>query len=98
MLMAESIGSLDVVGNPDLMRIADEVNVSRASRLLRLNGHPIAKIVPVDADESRAGKPTADDIAAFRSAAGSWSDIDADALKECIYRAREEGTRPPSRP
>lgn len=26
--------------------------------------------------------------------AGTWSDIDADAWKEEVYRAREEGTRP----
>lgn len=32
-------------------------------------------------------------MAAIESAAGSWSDVDTDALKEMIYRAREEGTR-----
>lgn len=29
---------------------------------------------------------------------GAWSDIDAEALKEYIYRGREEGTRPDDRP
>jgi hypothetical protein len=28
----------------------------------------------------------------------SWSDIDPDALVAAVYRAREVGTRPPSRP
>lgn len=37
-------------------------------------------------------------IAGMRAAAGSWSDIDAEAFKEFIYRAREEGSRPPDRP
>jgi antitoxin (DNA-binding transcriptional repressor) of toxin-antitoxin stability system len=98
MLVAEFIEPIDIDDNPDLTRFADEVNVSRTSRVLRLNGHPVAKIVPVDEEVWQVRKPTADDIAAFRSAAGSWSDIDGDALKEYIYRAREEGTRPPSRP
>jgi len=35
---------------------------------------------------------------ALRETAGSWSDIDPDAVVAAIYRAREEGTRPPSRP
>jgi len=35
---------------------------------------------------------------AMRAAAGSWSDIDAEAFKEFIYRAREEGSRSPDRP
>jgi hypothetical protein len=29
---------------------------------------------------------------------GAWSDIDAEALKEYIYRGREEGTRPDDHP
>ncbi len=32
--------------------------------------------------------------AGIEAAAGSWSDVDGEALKEMIYRAREEGTRP----
>ena len=36
--------------------------------------------------------------AALRATAGSWRDVDAEALKAYIYRAREEGTRPPDRP
>jgi len=33
---------------------------------------------------------------ALRATAGSWVDIDPDALVAAIYRARGEGTRPPS--
>jgi hypothetical protein len=36
-------------------------------------------------------------VAGIRAAAGVWSDIDADAVKEYIYRAREEGSRPSDR-
>ena len=34
----------------------------------------------------------------LRETAGAWSDIDAEAMKEYIYRGREEGTRPINRP
>ncbi len=30
----------------------------------------------------------------IRTAAGSWKDIDTEALKAHLYRAREEGSRP----
>ena len=42
-----------------------------------------------DAERARAG---------MRAAAGTWTSLDAEALKADIYRAREEGTRPPDRP
>ncbi len=35
---------------------------------------------------------------AIRETAGSWADVDPDALVAAIYCAREEGSRPPSRP
>jgi hypothetical protein len=37
-------------------------------------------------------------LAGIKAAAGSWKDIDVKAFKEWIYRAREEGSRPSSRP
>jgi hypothetical protein len=37
-------------------------------------------------------------LAAFRQAAGSWSDVDADELINNIYRWRQEGSRPANRP
>lgn len=37
-------------------------------------------------------------LVAIRAAGGSWSDLDTEALKADLYRAREEGTRSPDRP
>ena len=37
-------------------------------------------------------------IEGMRRAAGSWKDVDAEALKAYIYTGREQGTRPPDRP
>jgi hypothetical protein len=36
--------------------------------------------------------------AAVAETAGSWADLDADALIEAVYRARAEGSRPANRP
>ncbi|MBI4318448.1 MAG: hypothetical protein HY675_08160 [Chloroflexi bacterium] len=33
-------------------------------------------------------------LAGIRAAAGSWKDLDTEALKKHIYRARREGSRP----
>ena len=35
---------------------------------------------------------------AIDETAGSWADLDTDAMIAAIYRAREEGSRPPDRP
>lgn len=35
---------------------------------------------------------------AVRAIAGRWSEVDAERMKEAIYRSREEGTRPANRP
>jgi hypothetical protein len=37
-------------------------------------------------------------VSSMRSVAGAWSDLDPDKLKSDIYRAREEGSRPATRP
>ncbi len=52
--------------------------------------------VPISAAISYAIKKTADDIRrrkAFRKAAGSWKDIDAEKLIKEIYEDRKKGTR-----
>lgn len=36
--------------------------------------------------------------AMLRETAGSWADLDIDAMIDDLYRAREEGSRPTSRP
>lgn len=36
--------------------------------------------------------------AAVKATAGSWADVDTDALIEDLYQAREKGSRPANRP
>ena len=97
--MAEHIDPIDIGDTPELVRLAEDVHRSHRPRILRRDGEDLAMVVPLPpAGTLRFKKPTAADLEAFRSAAGSWLDIDTDAVIERIYRAREEGTRPADRP
>lgn len=49
-------------------------------------------------DDIRSGYDAERALRALETAAGSWSDIDADALIAELYEAREVGSRPPDRP
>jgi hypothetical protein len=93
--MAEHIDPIDIGNTPELVRLAEDVHRSHRARIPRRDGEDLAMIVPLPpAGTPQFKKPTVADLEAFRSAAGSWSDIDTDVLIERIYRAREEGTRP----
>ncbi len=97
--MAEQPKSIDISDVPDILRLAEEVRRAGEPRVLRRDGEDLAMVVPMPRPtKTRLKKPTAADYAAFRSAAGSWADIDTDTLIEDIYRARGEGTRPIDRP
>jgi hypothetical protein len=77
----------------ELDRLLDEVDpegllIERNGDLYRLeraDSAPSAARSGYDPDAARA---------AIEAAAGSWSDVDIDALVEQIYRTREEGSRP----
>lgn len=97
--MAEQPKSIDITDIPDMLRLAEEVRRVGEPRVLRRDGVDLAMVVPLPrAMKARLTKPTAEDLEAFRQAAGSWADIDTDKLIEDIYRARREGTRPNDRP
>ncbi len=93
--MAEHLKSIDISDVPELLRLAEEVRRAGEPRVLRRNGEDLAMVVPISSGRKpRFRKPTTADLAAFRSAAGGWADLDTDTLIETIYRARQEGTRP----
>ena len=106
-MASKPLESIDVSDLPDLLRIVDEVRAGARPRLLRRGAEPLAVLTPVEAGTAesvarlgRAAKSrrrrqfTAADWAAFRSAAGSWADVDTDKLIEDIYAARDAGDRP----
>jgi len=90
--------ALDVSASPDLLKLAEEVSRSGMPRKLRRNGETLAIIAPFSDKRLRRLKKrdlTAQDIADFESAAGSWADVDTDQLLADIYAHREMSYRPP---
>ncbi len=68
-------------------------------RLIRLAETSIDRPLQLaDEQDIWAGYDPENVRASMHAAAGSWHDVDTEALKADLYRAREEGSRPPERP
>ena len=78
---------------PDLVRLAEEVAITKKPRELKRDNQTVAVLTPV-----APAKKAKTVYKASLAAIGSWSDLDADELIANIYRWRKEGSRPASRP
>ena len=81
-----------------LLRLVEEVNTTKQPRLLKRESKTLAMLMPVGtAIKPRKSKAkTKADDEAFRSAAGSWKEVDTDSLLKNIYADRRRAnTRPP---
>ena len=95
--MAREIRPIDVSRIPALLHIAEEVGRSGEARILRSADKDLALVVPAASlnPKSRTGKAkTKADLAAFHAAAGSWKDVDTNALLADIRESRRS-SRPP---
>jgi len=81
---------IDISNIPDLIDLVTEVEMTKKPRELRRDNKPVALLTPLSENKERWKK--------LQTTFGSWSDLDADALITNIYRWREEGTRPTTRP
>jgi type IV secretory pathway VirJ component len=91
MVMSREPKTIDVTDTPEPLRLAEEVHSTHKPRLLRSAEQELALLIPVRAP----GRPTTEaDLAAFRSAAGGWADIDTDQLLE-DFRESRRLSRPP---
>lgn len=77
---------IDVSNNPEVLRLAEEVEATLEPRLLRRGDHALALIVPLSDEGTR--RPTEEDRKAFHSAAGGWADMDTDQLLEDFAESR----------
>ncbi len=93
--MASELAPIDISSMPDLARLADEVRSTKQPRRLRRNNEDVALLVPATPATRRRAKAVrpADD-AAFLASAGSWKDVDTDALLANISESRRS-SRPP---
>jgi hypothetical protein len=99
--MAREYKTIDIGDEPALMRLVEEIRTSREPVILRRGEEELAILQPTGEEPSsdedvRNWRPTAEQIAAFRSIAGAWKDVDTDRLIEDIYEGRRIGAdRPP---
>lgn len=80
--MAKELKTIDIINIPELVPLAEEVRTSNEPRVLRWANEDVAVVMPPKAArKSRRGRrPSAADYEAFRSAAGSWKDVDTTEL------------------
>lgn len=95
--MAQERETIDISHNPDLLRVAQEVQRSKTPRVLRADDEDVAVVMPVTEHSKRTGKraKTDADYQAFLDSAGTWSDVDVDEFKRYIRERRDAGNRPP---
>jgi hypothetical protein len=94
--MTAELRDVDIGNNPSLLKLAEEVRRSGEGRALTRNGERVAVLLPLEVVEEHKPrrKRTPEDIAAFRSSAGSWAHEDTDKLLEDIHESRRISTRP----
>jgi hypothetical protein len=85
---------IKVTAGSELAALLDEA--ARTPLLLEKDGVAY-RLARAEVDDIWAGYDAAKVIEALEQTAGSWADIDTDALIANLYRAREEGSRPASR-
>jgi hypothetical protein len=86
--MAEKYEPIDISNVPELVRIVEDVRLSRQPCVLRRDSEDVAVVVPVPTKGRRARRKAVD-YEAVLGTAGSWRDlVDAEELKEQLTRAR----------
>lgn len=91
--MAHEPDTIHIADNSEIAHLLDHVDAAS----LRLEKDGVVFRV-VREDTPWASYDPAKVRAAVQSTAGSWADLDTDALIDNLYRAREEGSRPADRP
>jgi hypothetical protein len=88
---------IDISEMPEVAKLVDELSKSDKPRMLRRGEEDVAILTPVASEKQNLEdrKPSPEQLAAARSAAGSWTDFDAETFIEQIYRDRENWNRPP---
>src|SRR3954447_21121346 len=95
--MVKELRGIDVSKMFELKRLAKEVVESGEPLILcdrDIDLAVISPVKPVSRTRRLLRDRAAADLDAFRSAAGSWADVDTDEMLRYIYDARDRGVRP----
>jgi len=82
----------DLSTSSEVLRLVEEVYASGKPRALRRDGEVLAMLLPVPVRKSNRLQKrnlSSQDVAAFRAAAGTWSDMDVDQFLADVYAARD---------
>jgi hypothetical protein len=95
--MAKEAKPVDISTEPALLRLAEEVVSSGEPRVLRRDNEDLVMVSPVRRSRPPRSKvtPSKADYDAFLSSAGSWNDVDTEALKRNIAESRRLSSRSP---
>jgi hypothetical protein len=96
--MSSKLTPVDISNIPELLDLVEEVEATKKPRELKRDDKVVAVLSPVAQKQKDAPRSTNADWQKSLAAIGSWSDLDADKLIADIYRWREEGSRPATRP
>jgi hypothetical protein len=93
--MSSNLTPIDISSIPELVRLAEEVAITRKPRELIRERKTLAILIPPTATARSKKKlgSTHADVEAFRSAAGSWRDVDVEQFKKNVSDSRKMSTR-----
>ena len=96
--MATAPKTIDVAPESELARLLDEA--AQAPLVLVKDGvrYRLSREERTEVEDIWAGYDPERVRQVLREVAGSWADLDTDKMIADLYRAREEGSRPPDRP
>ncbi|MCL4459661.1 MAG: hypothetical protein M1136_01915 [Chloroflexi bacterium] len=94
--MARELKKIHVTPGSELARLLEQAAL--APLILEKDGERYRLNREEEKEDIWAGYDPEKVRKALAQTAGSWADIDTDALIADIYRAREEGSRPANRP
>ena len=88
--VTEGNASVEISGNPELLRLAEDVRATNVSRVLRCGSEELARIVPLT--RTRRRRPAVGrefDDGAFLATAGGWADVDTEAYLAANRASRD---------
>ena len=84
---------IDISANPELLRLAEEVEATNKPRVLKRDNTPIAILTPVKKKQSSQAKSKA--IKETLALAGAWSDLDFEEMLDTLDHIRHDSKPTP---
>jgi hypothetical protein len=94
--MVKAIRVVDISNLPDMVDLVEHIEDTGSPFVLKLRRHVVAMLEPAHDDDPRvqAHMPTAEDVDAFRRAAGSWDEDSAEIVLRNLAERRAERVPP----